>query len=151
MTEIMYNTLTTLQSDLPEETARKLCEFGAAVVKQNEVMNLTGITEATAEIRFVGLSIKEFTVDAANIKVVNVPNGLKYELMSEVVKVTLRGPVAKINQIKPENIVVTVDLTGKEVGATTVKGVISVRNEAEGNIGAVGAHTVSVTLTEMGG
>ena len=115
------------------------------------VTNLTGITEATAEIRFVGLSIKEFTVDAANIKVVNVPNGLKYELMSEVVKVTLRGPVAKINQIKPENIVVTVDLTGKEVGATTVKGVISVRNEAEGNIGAVGAHTVSVTLTEMGG
>ena len=45
MTEIMYNTLTTLQSDLPEETARKLCEFGAAVVKQNEVMNMTAITD----------------------------------------------------------------------------------------------------------
>jgi 16S rRNA (guanine527-N7)-methyltransferase len=41
----MYNTLTTLQSDLPEKTARKLCEFGAAVVKQNEVMNLTAITD----------------------------------------------------------------------------------------------------------
>ena len=45
MTEIMYNTLTPLQSDLPEETARKLCEFGAAVVKQNQVMNLTAITD----------------------------------------------------------------------------------------------------------
>ena len=114
------------------------------------VTNLTGITEATVDLRFVGLSIKEFTVDATNIKVINVPNGLKYELMSEVMKVTLRGPVAKINQIKPENIVVTVDLSGKEVGATTVKGVVSVRTEPEGIIGAVGAHSVSITLKEMG-
>ena len=30
--------------DLPEETREKLCDFGAAMVKQNEVMNLTAIT-----------------------------------------------------------------------------------------------------------
>ena len=30
--------------ELPEETRQKLCEFGAAMVKQNEVMNLTAIT-----------------------------------------------------------------------------------------------------------
>ena len=42
------------------------------------VTNLTGITEATAEIRFVGLSIKEFTTE--NIKVINVPEGFDYEL-----------------------------------------------------------------------
>ena len=91
------------------------------------VTNLTGITEAIAEIRFVGLSIKEFTTE--NIKVINVPEELDYELMSEVVKVTLRGPTAKINKIKPEDIEVTVDLSGKEIGA-------------------VGTHTVSVTLSE---
>lgn len=110
------------------------------------VTNLTGITEATADIRFVGLSIKEFTTE--NIKVNNVPAGLEAELMSEVVKVTLRGPVAMINQIKPEDIVVTVDLTGKEVGASTVKAAITVRSDSEGLIGAVGSHTVSVTLKE---
>ena len=110
------------------------------------VTNLTGITEATVDLRFAGLSIKEFTTE--NIKVINVPAGLEYELMSEVVKVTLRGPVAKINQIKPEDIVVTVDLTGKEVGATTVKATVTVRNETEETVGAVGAHSVSVTLSE---
>ena len=110
------------------------------------VTNLTGITEATAEIRFVGLSIKEFTTE--NIKVINVPEGLDYELMSEVVKVTLRGPTAKINQINPEDIEVTVDLTGKEVGASTVKATIAVRGNTEDTIGAVGSHTVSVTLSE---
>ena len=31
--------------ELPEETRQKLCDFGAAVVKQNEVMNLTAITD----------------------------------------------------------------------------------------------------------
>lgn len=31
--------------DLPEDARKTLCEFGAAVVKQNEVMNLTAITE----------------------------------------------------------------------------------------------------------
>ena len=34
--------------DLPEERIDQLCAFGAAVVKQNEVMNLTAITEPTA-------------------------------------------------------------------------------------------------------
>ena len=31
--------------ELPEAACEKLCAFGAAVVKQNEVMNLTAITE----------------------------------------------------------------------------------------------------------
>ena len=31
--------------DLPESTRRILCDFGAAVIKQNEVMNLTAITQ----------------------------------------------------------------------------------------------------------
>ena len=42
----------TLKEGLPElglalsdETCQKLCDFGVAMVKQNEVMNLTGITE----------------------------------------------------------------------------------------------------------
>lgn len=110
------------------------------------VTNLTGITEATVDIRFVDLSIKEFTTE--NITVINVPDGLDYELMSEVVKVTLRGPTALINQIKPENIEVTVDLSGKEIGASTVKAVIAVSGNTEGTIGAVGTHSVSVTLSE---
>ena len=33
--------------DLPEDVRQTLCDFGAAMVKQNEVMNLTAITEPT--------------------------------------------------------------------------------------------------------
>ena len=46
---MMYETLTAglpeLGLALEESTARKLCAFGEAVVKQNEVMNLTAITQ----------------------------------------------------------------------------------------------------------
>ena len=31
--------------DLPESARQTLCDFGAAVIKQNEVMNLTAITQ----------------------------------------------------------------------------------------------------------
>ena len=46
---LMYDTLLAglpqLELELPEETAQRLCQFGEAVVKQNEVMNLTAITQ----------------------------------------------------------------------------------------------------------
>ena len=46
---MMYETLTaglpTLRLELSEDRCRTLCAFGEAVVKQNEVMNLTAITE----------------------------------------------------------------------------------------------------------
>ena len=46
MLETLKAGLPELPLELEEEHCRKLCEFGAAMVKQNEVMNLTGITES---------------------------------------------------------------------------------------------------------
>ena len=45
MRQTLDQGLPLLGLDLPEETRQKLCDFAAAVVKQNEVMNLTAITE----------------------------------------------------------------------------------------------------------
>ena len=49
MTQLMLETLNAglpaLGLDLPEEVKNTLCAFGAGVVKQNEVMNLTAIIE----------------------------------------------------------------------------------------------------------
>ena len=48
MYETLRSGLPALGLDLTEDTCRKLCAFGAAVVEQNKVMNLTAITEDTA-------------------------------------------------------------------------------------------------------
>ncbi|MBQ8833568.1 MAG: 16S rRNA (guanine(527)-N(7))-methyltransferase RsmG [Oscillospiraceae bacterium] len=48
MRETLDSGLPVLGLELPGETRDTLCAFGAAVVKQNEVMNLTAITEPAA-------------------------------------------------------------------------------------------------------
>ena len=45
MLETLKEGLPQLGLELPEEICVRLCDFGRAMVKQNEVMNLTGITE----------------------------------------------------------------------------------------------------------
>ena len=45
MLEVLKQGLPQLGLELEEETCRKLCDFGEAVVEQNKVMNLTAITE----------------------------------------------------------------------------------------------------------
>ena len=45
MRETLDAGLPGLGLDLPEEIRQRLCDFGAAVVEQNKVMNLTAITE----------------------------------------------------------------------------------------------------------
>lgn len=141
LTEIVLGTV-----NLAEQTEDTQVTY--AINLPEGVTNLTGITEATADIRFVGLSSKKLTIE--HITVTNVPPGLHAELVNEVIEVTLRGPAARIEQIKPEDVVVTVDLTGKEAGTTTVKATITVRGDSEVLIGAVGSYTVTVTLKEAG-
>ena len=48
MKETLLSGARELGLELTEETADKLCAFGQAVIRQNEVMNLTAITEPTA-------------------------------------------------------------------------------------------------------
>ena len=52
MSEVMYETLSSglpeLRLTLTDAQKKTLCDFGSAVIRQNEVMNLTAITEETA-------------------------------------------------------------------------------------------------------
>lgn len=108
------------------------------------VTNLSGIDEAVVKISFVGLSMQEFTTN--QIQVINVPEGMEYELINQAIKVMLRGETSLINKIKPEDILVTVDLSGKEAGTSTVKAIITVQGDEFKEVGAVGSYSVNVTL-----
>lgn len=110
------------------------------------VTNMTGKTEAKVEIRFIGLATREF--DVSQIEVINVPEGLEYDLLNEVVRLKLRGSAVLINQLKNEDILLTVDLSGKEIGTFTVKASLSFRDAKYKDIGLVGTHSVSVALRE---
>ena len=110
------------------------------------ITNLSGVTEVTATIDFDNLISKKFTV--SNIQVVNVPEGMEYDLMNEALEVTLRGNAVLIGMLSADDISAVVDLSGKEPGTFTVKASIIISNSNFASIGEMGTHSVSVTLTE---
>ena len=110
------------------------------------VTNMTGKTETQVKITFQGLSIREF--DVSQIEVVNVPKGMSHVLLSEVVKIKLRGPTALINSMTNEDIFLTLDLAAKELGSHTIKPAIHFSADSFNAIGPVGPHGVSVDLKE---
>lgn len=107
------------------------------------ITNLSGVTEATVDIRFTGLSTKEFVVD--NIQPINVPEGMMADIISEKLTVVIRGSSAELVNLTEEDILVTVDFTGAEVGTFTFKATITLPPEYP-SAGALGNPSVSATV-----
>lgn len=111
------------------------------------ITNLSERTEATVKVQFLNLAIMDFEV--TDITTANVPEGMEAELMSQVLKVRLRGPAAVMKKLTAQDIKVVVDFSGKELGSFTIKPTITVSGEAFANVGAVGSYSVSATLREI--
>jgi len=109
------------------------------------VTNETGVTEVTVQVRFPTLRTK--TLNVTNITATNVPAGMRVELITKALEITVRGPKAKIDTIKETDIAVTVDFSGAQPGTETKQAVITPSpNFAE--VGAVGSYSVSATVRD---
>jgi 16S rRNA (guanine527-N7)-methyltransferase len=113
----MYETLLAglpeLGLELTEKTAEKLCQFGEAVVKQNEVMNLTAITEPSqvARLHLLDSLTVAKTVDLKGKRVIDVGCGAGFpgvpvQIACPEAKVTLLDSLGKrmawLEQILPQ-------------------------------------------------
>ena len=110
------------------------------------ITNLSERAEAKVTVKFKNLAIKEMEIN--QIKMVGVPENMEAELLNQVLKVRLRGPAAVMEKLTPEQVVVTVDFTGKELGSFTIKPTIAVQGTEFAKVGAVGTYSVSATLRE---
>ena len=109
------------------------------------VTNETGVTEATVNVTFTGLSSKELSVD--DIRILNLPEGMEADIITEKLTVVVRGPTADIARLTEDDVYATVDLTGAELGTTTFKANIVI-SDAFPNVGVVRTYSVSATLQE---
>lgn len=116
------------------------------IVIPDGITNLSERTEALVTVKFLNLAIRELEI--SQMTTTNVPEGMEAELLNQVLKVRLRGPAAVMNNLTAEDVVVTVDFSGKEAGSFTIKPTITVRGDAYANVGAVGTYSVSATLRE---
>ena len=111
----------------------------------DSVTNMTGLKQAVVKLEFPDLSIKTLTID--NIQILNVPEGLNVELTTQVLEIVFRGPKAMIASLDPEDILVTVDFTGAEIGDVNRKVAITISSEY-GSCGALGSYSVYATVME---
>ncbi len=106
------------------------------------INNETGVTEATVDVRFINLATT--TLRVTKINAINVPEGMDVELITKALEIMLRGPEGQINNLKPEDITVTVDFTDVQAGTVKIKAVITVNNAPD--VGAVGVYMISATV-----
>lgn len=116
------------------------------IVLPEGITNETGITEATVEVNFPNLRTTTMMVD--NIQLINVPEGMEAELVTQQLEVKLRGPVSLIEKITNENVIITVDLATAQPGTDKYTAQVTVQNSFAG-VGAMNTYTVMVTLTEV--
>lgn len=110
----------------------------------NELRNLTGITEAKVTVEVVGLETRNFKIK--NISCIHTPDGTVVDILSESMDVTIRGTVDQLNNVKPENIRAVVDLTDfkDSLGAYMPEAKIYV--DGVTGVGAVGENKVSIEI-----
>ena len=118
-----------------------------AINLPDSVTNQSNVMEAKVDLKFPGLSVREFVITGEQIKIENVPEGLEAVLITENLTVTVRGPMTDINRMTIRDITVTVDFTDAPMGTSTYKVTVTFP-EAFSAVGALGKPNVSATLQE---
>jgi len=114
------------------------------IVLNNDVSNVTGITEAKVTVKIVGLETEKFSV--TNISTVNGPSGKKISIVTENVEVTLRGKYSVLSKIAANNIRVVADLA--DIGSTTgiFQPTAKVYVDGYTGVGAIGEYSLYVKI-----
>ena len=112
----------------------------------NELNNLTGVTEATVTIEVAGLETKNFTVQ--NIVVNNVPAGCSAAVVTQQLTVKLRGGRDALDDIIDENITAVADLSDIAPGTAIHDVPVKIRIDGSNEAGAIGTYTVTVSLVK---
>lgn len=129
--------------DLGQLAADEVLTF--PVVLPEGIINETGITEATVEVKFPNLRTTSLSV--TNIQLVNAPEGLEAELVTQLLEVKLRGPASMLEGVSAEDVTITVDLSQAQPGTDKYAVQITLSEKYAG-VGALGSYTVMVTLTQ---
>lgn len=116
------------------------------IVLNNDLKNLTGITEATVKIEIVGLSTRTFKV--TNLTCIGVTDGYKPTIMSKSVDITLRGPAEVLERITADNIRAVADLTDYDQSTGTYMAEAKVYIDGHNDVGALGDNKILIELVK---
>ena len=127
-----------------------LTDFGSTFTEtypitiDNELRNVTGVTEAKVTVEIVGLETKSFRV--SNLSYVGAAEGTNVELLTESLDVVIRGTEEQLEQIRAENIRAVVDLTDFKDSTGSYMPNAKIYVDGVTDVGAIGKYTVAVEI-----
>lgn len=125
-----------------------LAEIDSTTTKEFEILlpdgvtNESGVSKAKVTISFPEL--KKKTLDITNIQMLNVPEGMEADVLTQKLTVTVRGPKEQVDAITPADITAQVNLSAV-TGAEMIEPVITISDKFP-NVGSVGRYSVSVMV-----
>lgn len=132
-------------ADLMEST-----ELAFAITMPAGVSNVTGVTNLNVAVEFAPLEIRTFTLTHANIRVENVPGNRGVKLVSQELKVQIRGSAEALADLDLEDIVAVVDCTDvADMSNMTMWLNVIVQITNGSGAGSIGEYQVLVEVTEV--
>jgi YbbR domain-containing protein len=128
-------------SQIPEDTQQPITY--SIVLPDEDLINKSETAVVEVHVRFQNLRTKTLTV--TQITAINVPAGMDEQIIANELKLTVRGPKAKIEAITADDIQVTVDLVNLQSGLSEVPGIFTFA-EGFADVGVVTPPSIAVKL-----
>lgn len=106
--------------------------------------NLTEQSTVTVQVDIPELAMNQFTV--SDIQALNVPIGMKVDIITKEKIVTVRGPKELLSVMTSEDLLILIDFTGAELGTNPYKAMVYVNDQLSGTVGVVGSYDVWATV-----
>ena len=110
----------------------------------NELRNVTGVTEAKVTLEVVGLETRSFRV--SNLSYINSADGTNVEILTEGLDVQIRGTAEQLDLIKAESIRAVADLTDFKDSTGSYMPTVKIYVDGVTDVGAIGTYTNSVEI-----
>ena len=110
----------------------------------NEVRNVTGVTEAKVTLEVVGLETRNFRV--SNLSYINAADSTNVEILTESLDVQIRGTAEQLDQIKAESIRAVADMTDFKDSTGSYMPTVKIYVDGVTDVGAIGSYTISVEI-----
>ena len=147
-------TLTTIDlATLDDNTVENGGEITVPIPLDDQLENLSGISEVNITIKVTKRGVETREFETSRISVVNAPEGWEPSVITQVVRVKVRGTAALLDELSEENILVSADLKNIDEAArqyTVPASIIlnSVGTMADVGVVNPGSYTVVVSLAQ---
>ena len=115
------------------------------IVLPEGITNLSEQWTATVNVDIPEMEMRQFTV--TNIVTLNVPFGLKVEVITKEKVVTIRGTKRVLDTITEQDLMIQVDFTNAQIETAPYKATVLVNGQAAGKVGIVGSYDITATVS----